>query len=34
MSHRKYKENRSVMHHSVEDLPRLNEDLTTGGLTQ
>lgn len=22
------------MHHSVEDLPRLNEDLTTGGLTQ
>ena len=22
------------MHHSVEELPRLNEDLTTGGLTQ
>ena len=22
------------MHHSVEELPHLNEDLTTGGLTQ
>ena len=31
---RKYKENRSVLHHSVEELPHLNEDLTTGGLTQ